>query len=118
MTQFTEKEIEVIHNYLGRGYRGYENYATANSMTYPLFDLKSCRVDDYVDLLRATTYESEVIIGKSMQEYIKKLSINAGIPVGYAFLGEIENRFDMSDDKSSKHTNESVSYTHLRAHET
>ncbi|MCH2050631.1 MAG: hypothetical protein MK289_19765, partial [Trichodesmium sp. ALOHA_ZT_67] len=106
MTQFTEEEIKVIQNYLGRGYKGYDSYASASSMTLPLFDLKSGRVDDYVDLLRATTYESEVIIGKSMQEYIKKLSINAGISVGYAFLGEIENRFDMSDDKSSKHTNE------------
>ena len=110
MTQFTEKEIEVIHNYLGRGYRGYTDYATAKSLTFPLFDLKSGRVDDYVDLLRSTTYESEVIIGKSMQEYIKKLSINAGISVGYAFLGEIENRFGMSDDKSSKRTNEYISY--------
>ena len=110
MTQFTEKEIEVIHNYLGRGYIGYTDYATAKSLTFPLFDLKSGRVDDYVDLLRSTTYESEVIIGKSMQEYIKKLSINAGISVGYAFLGEIENRFGMSDDKSSKRTNEYISY--------
>ena len=110
MTQFTEEEIKVIQNYLGRGYKGYESYASASSMTLPLFDLKSGRVDDYVDLLRSTTYESEVITGKSMQEYIKKLSANAGIEVGYAFLAEIKSRFGMDSDEIRKRTNEYISY--------
>jgi hypothetical protein len=110
MTQFTDKEIEVINTYLGRGYKGYESYASASSMTLPLFDLKSGRVDDYVDLLRSTTYESEVIRGKSMQEYIKNLSMSAGIDAGYAFLAEIKSRFAMVNSGSSKRTNEYISY--------
>lgn len=99
----TEIKSQIANRYLGRGYKGWEYYARARSVTLPLFDFSdSSKFENYIDFVDTPSYSNQFIRGKSEKNYFNNLSASVGLKFPYeGFAFEVNSSFNWTTDSTT-----------------
>ncbi|PHS25124.1 MAG: hypothetical protein COA83_06520 [Methylophaga sp.] len=97
-----EQVKKGIAEYLGKGYKGYQYYASPESCTFSLFDLTDPAV---VDIQDAPKWEGRFASGENKTEFYDEFFAKASVSGVYdGFSGEITSTFNKSTLKNRTHS--------------
>jgi len=97
-----EQVKKGIAEYLGKGYKGYQYYASPESCTFSLFDLSDPNV---VDIQDAPKWEGRFASGENKTEFYEEFFAKASVSGVYdGFSGEITSTFNTSTLKNRAHS--------------
>ncbi len=97
-----EQVKKGIAEYLGKGYKGYQYYASPESCTFSLFDLSDPNV---VDIQDAPKWEGRFASGENKTEFYDEFFAKASVSGVYdGFSGEITSTFNKSTLKNRAHS--------------
>ncbi len=89
-----EQVTKGINEFLGKGYKGYQNYADPDSCTFALFDLNG---EQFVDIQSAPKWEGRFSSGENKTEFFEEFFAKASVSGVYdGFSGEITSTFSKS----------------------
>ena len=89
-----EQVTKGINEFLGKGYKGYQNYADPDSCTFALFDLSN---EKFVDIQSAPKWEGRFSSGENKTEFFDEFFAKASVSGVYeGFSGEITSTFNTS----------------------
>lgn len=97
-----EQVKKGIAEYLGKGYKGYQYYASPESCTFSLFDLTDPAV---VDIQDAPKWEGRFASGENKTSFYDEFFVKASVSGVYdGFSGEITSTFNKSTLKNRTHS--------------
>ncbi len=100
MTNYPQMVIAGVQNFLGKGYKGWQFYASPMSCTLSLFDFDFPDLKD-VNVQRTPEYQGSFAFGEDKSQYFESLSTNISLGGAYAgFSAEVKANFD--DDVLNK----------------